>query len=134
MWEKFIEHYEVNVEPTNNKEKSLDTLREERPDENTEALIKARDRDWKEAKSDNGKKLIANLQENLGKSQRSLDDAVEEEGPLTYLTRAVSALARVDINNPAFDSSKHIEDAITDINSYTWAFKKALKDKSKNNE
>ena len=78
--------------------------------------------------------MIANLQENLGKSQRSLDDAVEEEGPLTYLTRAVSALARVDINNPAFDSSKHIEDAITDINSYTWAFKKALKDKSKNNE
>ena len=134
VWEKFIEHYEENVEPTNNKEKSLDTLREERPDENTEALIKARDRDWKEAKSDNGKKLIANLQENLGKSQRSLDDAVEEEGPLTYLTRAVSALARVDINNPAFDSSKHIEDAITDINSYTWAFKKALKDKSKNNE
>jgi len=133
VWDEFLKHYVENIDPINTQEKTFKELREERPDEDPEALIKSRDNDWMNTQSQNGKKLLPNLQENLGKSQRLLDDAAEEAGPLTYLARAVSALGKIDIDNAAFEG-KHIEDAINKINGFTWEFKKILKAKSKNNE
>ena len=80
-----------------------------------------------------GKKLSDNLSQNLGLSQTALAEAIEEEGPLFYLTRATLALARIDIKNQAFEG-QFVEAKIKDINDFTWEFKKALKEKSKNNE
>jgi hypothetical protein len=133
VWDDFFQRYEENVEPINNQEKSFTELRRERPDEDPEALIKARDSDWKASESPNGKKLSDNLSQNLGLSQTALAEAIEEEGPLFYLNRASLALGRVDMNNSAFEG-KHVEEKITTINGFIWEFRKALKAKSRNNE
>ena len=133
VWDDFFQRYEENVEPINNQEKSFTELRSERPDEDPESLIKSRDSDWKASESPNGKKLSDNLSQNLGLSQTALAGAIEEEGPLFYLTRATLALARIDTKNPAFEG-QFVEAKIKDINDFTWEFKKALKEKSKNNE
>ena len=133
VWDDFFQRYEENVEPINNQEKSLTELRSERPDEDPQALIKARDSDWKASESPNGKKLSDNLLQNLGLSQTALAEAIEEEGPLFYLNRASLALGRVDMNNSAFEG-KHVEEKITSINGFIWEFRKALKAKSRNNE
>jgi len=130
VWSEFLGHYEESIAPVNDQEKSFKVLREERPDEDPEDLIRARDNDWKTSQCANGKKLSDSLKENLGKSERALEDAVEEEGPLTYLGRAVAALGRVDTENSAFEG-KHVKDAIKAINTFTWDFNKALKAKSK---
>jgi hypothetical protein len=133
VWDDFFQRYEENVEPINNQEKSFTELRSERPDEDPEALIKARDSDWKASESPNGKKLSDNLSQNLGLSQTALSEAIEDEGPLFYLTRAILALGRIDMENSAFEG-QFVEAKIKDINDFTWKFKKALKEKLKNNE
>ena len=63
----------------------------------------------------------------------ALAEAIEEEGPLFYLNRATLALGRIDIKNPAFEG-QYVEEKIKAINDFTWEFKKALKEKLKNNE
>ena len=46
LWKEFTNRYAEYIEPINDAEKTLEDLKQERPDENINNLIKGRDSDW----------------------------------------------------------------------------------------
>ena len=123
VWEQFFNEYKKRIEPVNNNEPSLEVLRTKRPNENATDIIKGRDKDWKTKGCNNYKTLEGNLHHNIKTSQGSLDDIVDEAGPLNYLTRAHNALLQIDVNNPAFEGDE-VRDLVFKINNLTYKFKK----------
>lgn len=123
IWQQFFFKYQDIIEPVNQNEPSLEELRERRPNEDAEQLIRGRDKDWINKPCDNYQTLMGNLQMNKRKSERMLEDVNEEAGPLNYLNRALNALKQIDTENPAFSGSD-VKELVYQINSMTYDFKK----------
>ncbi len=120
LWKEFISRYEEKLEPINENEKPLSDLMMERPEENIEDIIKARDKDWQK---------IAEplLKENLGKCQRELEDIKDANQPIELLQRAKKTLEQINTDSETFDES--ILDMVKEINSILWDFQKIIKKK-----
>lgn len=103
LWQDFLNRYDETIQPLIDKEKSLNDLRKERPDEDIESIIKARDNDWKN-KVGRPKDKLSLMMGNLRKTKRDLDDENEADSPMELLQRAKSTLSRVDVNLDSFHS------------------------------
>lgn len=123
IWKQFINNHFQNKKNVN--EKSLEDLRKEKPNINITDLIKARDNDWKS-------QIIDDLKENLGKSQRALQDKEKSDSPVELLSRALNTLNAIDDSIEAFFSDE-VLDLVKEINSKTWEFKKKLGAKNATN-
>ena len=122
VWKEFCEFHFGNVEPFTCEEKSVDDLRKENPDGNLDELLKQRDRDWET-------KVLPKIKENFGRSLRRLDDFNAKSAPLELLRRALVTLQTIDVEAQAFLFDKKVEDAVSEINSLTYEFKKLIKHK-----
>jgi hypothetical protein len=124
VWKEFCEFHFSNVEPVTNAEKSVDGFRKENPDGNLDELLKQRDQDWEA-------KVLPKLKENFGRSQRRLEDFNSKNAPLELLRRALATLQAIDTTADAFTNDTKVEEAIGQINSLTYEFKKLIKHKGR---
>jgi hypothetical protein len=122
VWNEFRDFHFANVDPLTEGEKSVDEYRKENPDGNLDELLKQRDKDWEA-------KVRPKLQENFGRSQRRLEDFNAKNAPLELLTRALRTLETIDTTAAAFWSDRSVEEAVAQINSLTYEFKKIIKRK-----
>jgi hypothetical protein len=122
VWKEFCEFHFANVELLTGEEKSVDELRKENPDGDLDELLKQRDQDWET-------KVLPKIKENFGRSQRRLDDFNAQNAPLELLRRALGTLQTIDTTAEAFLKDPKVEDAVGEINSLTYEFKKMLRRK-----
>ena len=122
IWKEFFKRYEEDIEPINDEEKSLDELRNERPDEDVEKIIKAREQDWVE-------RVEPKLKENRGRARRELDDKAEANSPMKLLERAEDTLNSINTDSEAFNED--VLNQVKKINSITWEFRQIIKRKTK---
>ncbi|HKD80336.1 MAG TPA: hypothetical protein VKH81_11635 [Candidatus Angelobacter sp.] len=122
VWKEFRDFHFANVDPITGDEKTVDQYRTENPDGNLDELLKQRDKDWES-------KVRPKLQENFGRSQRRLDDFNAKSAPLELLTRALKTLETIDTTASAFWNDQNVEEAVAQINSLTYEFKKIIKRK-----
>jgi len=122
LWNNFVKEYEEKIEPINESEKTLEDLKQERPDENIDNLIRGRDADWK-------KQTENLLKENLNKTKRDLEDLNEANAPMELLQRAKNTLEAINTDSNEFDDS--VLDMVKDINSILWDFQQVIKKKNK---
>jgi hypothetical protein len=122
LWKEFVSKHSEKVGTINDHEKTLEVLKEERPNENIDNLIKSRDSDWK-SKTENL------LKENLHKTKRDLEDANEENAPMELLQRAKKTLKAINTDNDEFNGS--ILETVKEINSLLWEFQQIIKKKGK---
>jgi hypothetical protein len=122
VWKEFCEFHFANVEPLTGEEKNVDQVRRENPDGNLDELLKQRDQDWEA-------KVLPKIKENFGRSQRRLDDFNAKNAPLELLRRALATLQTIDTTAEAFLKDQKVEEAVGEINSLTYEFKKMLKRK-----
>lgn len=98
IWKEFANEYSNKIEPINDNEKTLEILKQERPDENIDNLIKSRDADWK-------KKTENLLKENLYKTKRDLDDTNEANEPMVLLQRAFNSLNAINRDSASIEGN-----------------------------
>lgn len=122
LWNTFVKEYKEKIEPINESEKTLEFLKEKRPDEIIDNLIKSRDYDWKT-------KTEHLLKENLGKSKRDLEDLNEANVPMELLQRAKNTLEAINTDSDEFNES--VLDMVKSINSILWGFQQSIKKKDK---
>lgn len=122
LWDNFIEKHSEKIDTINNNEKTLEELKQERPEESTDNLIKSRDSDWKT-------KTEYLLKENLGKSKRGLEDLNEANVPMELLQRAKNTLEAINTDSNEFNES--VLDMVKSINSILWGFQQSIKKKGK---
>lgn len=123
LWEEFAKKYSETVEPINDYEKTLETLKQERPDENIDNLIKSRDIDWKE-------KTEGLLKENLYKTKRDLEDTNEANEPMVLLQRAFNSLNAINENSDSIDGEA-VKDISHKIRKLAEGFIKTVEQKAK---
>lgn len=122
VWKEFRDFHFKNVEPITKSEKSIDELRQESQGKALDEVLKQRDLDWTQ-------KVDPLLKQNFGKSGRLLDDVNSLNAPLELLNRALRTLETIDPNAEAFWSDEAVEEAVGKINSITYEFRKAIKEK-----
>jgi hypothetical protein len=120
VWKQFSDFHFENVEPITNSEKSIDAIRKENPDGNLDELLLQRDKDWEAT-------VLPKIKENFGRSARRLDDFNSKTAPLELLKRALSTLEAIDTTTEAFLKDPKVDEAIGQINSLTYEFKKIIK-------
>lgn len=122
VWKQFSGFHFENIEPITNAEKSIDALRKENPDGNLDEILRQRDQDWEAL-------VMPRIKENFGRSARRLEDFNAKSAPLELLKRALSTLQTIDTKAEAFLKDPKVEDAVGQINSLTYEFKKLIKHK-----
>lgn len=127
VWKEFLARYHEKIEPINNDEKPLDDFRIERPDEDIEAIINARDNDWKDLVG-RPKDKPSKLMENIGRTRRDLDDLNEANSPMELLQRAKRTLDLIDVDIDAFKGDE-IRSISHDIRKIAESFIKAIDSK-----
>ena len=113
IWKEFLKRYLENVDPINDEEKPLDEWRNERPDEDVDNIIRAREKDWVD-------RVKPKLKENYGKTRRGLDDKAEADSPMELLQRAETALNSINTDSEGFNED--VLDQVKKINSIVWDF------------
>lgn len=102
IWDGFFEEYEEKIETINDKEKSFEEWRADRPGEPIEDIIKGRNRDWEEKvgtpKSDGSK-----MNTLLKYTSRKLEDIRAADSPMELLKRAKSTLEAVNTEVASFE-------------------------------
>jgi hypothetical protein len=124
VWEKFRDEHFNLVDPINESEKTPDQLREENPDASLPKLLKIRDDTWT-------LKAKGQLQGNLNKSLRTLEDANEANAPSKLISRAINTLEQVNTDVPRFYEDTEIDNLLKRVNEIIWNFKQTIKDKRK---
>ncbi len=119
VWEKFRDEHFKTIDPINNKESSIDELREKDPQKNLSAILKVRDEDWKS-------NAAAVLTKNLNKSQRRLEDFNEENAPLILLRRAKDTLYSINTDVEPFYNDANVLSLIKEIYSLTVKYQKII--------
>jgi DNA-binding MarR family transcriptional regulator len=122
LWKTFTSKHSETTGIINDNEKSLDGLKQERPDEDIDSLIKSRDSDWKITTENL-------LKKNLYKTKRDLEDANEANVPMELLQRAKKTLEAINTDNDEFNEG--ILDMVKNINSILWNFQQIIKKKNK---
>ena len=122
LWDAFIAKHSEQIDSINDDEKTLEDLKQERPEENIDSIIKSRDKDWK----NKAEKL---LKENLHKTKRYLEDANETNAPMELLQRAKSTLEAINTDSDAFN--ENVVGTVKEINSLLWDFQQIIKKKNK---
>ena len=105
IWESFLSRYDEEIQPIIDGEKSLEDFRKERPDEDIENIIKARDNDWKN-KVGRPKDKQSLMMGNLKRTKRDLDDQNESNSPMELLQRAIRTLSLVNVELDSFHSQE----------------------------
>ncbi|MBB2144580.1 hypothetical protein GM921_03730 [Pedobacter sp. LMG 31464] len=124
VWNKFKEEHFKNIDPINEKEFTVDELREKEPEGDLSEILKVRDADWTNA-------TRGLLKGNLNKSQRLLDDVNEENSPMVLLRRAKDTLSSVNTELEAFYRDENVLTIIKEINKISWDFQQVIKKKNK---
>jgi hypothetical protein len=122
LWGKFFDEYKNKIATINSSEKTLEVLKQERPDEDIDSLIKSRDFDWKN-------KTKSLLKQNLYKTKRDLEDANQANAPMELLQRAKKTLEVINTDNNEFNDN--VLDVVKEINSILWDFQQVIKKKNK---
>jgi hypothetical protein len=122
VWKQFSDFHFANVEPITNAERSIDHLRKENPDGNLDELLRQRDQDWEA-------QVIPKIKQNFGQCARRLEDFNAKSAPIELLRRALSTLETIDTTADAFLNDPKVEEAVGQINSLTYEFKKIIKHK-----
>jgi hypothetical protein len=122
IWNEFVSRYEKEVEPINVSEKTLKELKEERPNETIDNIIKGRNSDWRS-------KTESLLKKGLGKSKRELADVSDANAPMELLQRAKKTLETINTDSSEFDDN--VLDIVKGINGLLWDFQKIIKNKNK---
>lgn len=114
LWDSFLQKHQ---DETPLDDETVQELREQYPDEDLSVLLRKRDADWvNQAKG--------NLQGNLQRHSRKLDDRRAANRPGELIERALSALQAVDTEQDGFYSDVHIQEMIKEISKITWEMKK----------
>jgi len=71
------------------------------------------------------------LQGNLNKSLRTLEDANEANAPSKLIARAINTLEQVNTEVPKFYQDTEIDNLLKRVNEIIWNFKQTIKDKRK---
>ena len=116
VWNAFLEEH-INKIPQD--EKTVDEWREEYPDEDLSRLLRKRDNEWIETAK-------GQLQGNLQRYTRKLEDKRAANKPAELIERALSALQAVDFEQASFFSDSSIKEMVKEINSIIWDMKKLL--------
>ena len=124
IWKNFSKRYADEVEPINESEESLENWKKNRPNEDIEGIIQAREEDWK-------KKVEKKIKENLGKTKRELDDINEANSPMELLQRAEKTIYSINTENEAFLFDKDVLTKIKEINKTLWGFQQTIKHNKK---
>lgn len=119
VWEKFRDNHFKTIDPINNKEYSIDELREKEPQKNLSTILKVRDDDWKSNAS-------ATLNKNLEKARRRLQDFNEENAPLILLRRAKDTLNSINTDVEPFYNDETVLLLIKEISSLTRDYQKII--------
>lgn len=119
VWEKFRDNHFKTIDPINNKEYSIDELREKEPHKNLSTILKIRDDDWKSNSA-------ATLTGNLEKARRRLQDFNEENAPLILLRRAKDTLNSINTDVEPFYNDATVLLLIKEISSLTQAYQKII--------
>lgn len=122
VWKEFRDFHFEHIEPITNAERNVDQVRRENPDGNLDELLRQRDKDWEAT-------VLPKIKENFGHSERRLSDFNSKNAPLELLTRAFNTLQAIDIEVEAFWKDPQVETAVGEINSLTYEFKKAIKNR-----
>jgi hypothetical protein len=116
LWNAFLEEH-ISKIPQD--EKSVEEWRQEYPDEDLSRLLRKRDNEWIETAK-------GQLQGNLQRYTRKLEDKRAANKPAELIERALSALQAVDFDQESFLSDPFIEEMVKEINSIIWDMKKLL--------
>jgi adenylate kinase family enzyme len=124
VWEKFRDNHFKTIDPINQKEYSIDELREKEPQENLSKILKVRDEEWKSNAS-------ATLTGNLEKARRRLQDFNEENAPLILLRRAKDTLNSINTDVEPFYNDSTVLSLIKEISLLTRDYEKIIKSSQK---
>jgi len=124
VWKTFFEEHNRLINPINEREKSIDVIKEENPDAPLSKLLKNRDDQWT-------LKAEGLMKGNLNKRVRDVEDANDANAPVKLISRAIGTLEQVNTENPAFYNDPDIENLFKRINEIIWDFKQTIKSKSK---
>lgn len=124
VWEKFRDEHFKTLDPINNKEATIDELREKNPQENLSTILKVRDEDWKS-------NAASVLTKNLNKSQRRLEDFNEESAPLILLRRAKDTLHSINTDVEPFYNDANVLALIKEISSLTLKYQRIITNSKK---
>jgi len=124
VWEKFRDMHFKTIDPINNKEHSIDKLRENEPQKNLSTILKIRDDDWKS-------NAAAVLTGNLEKARRRLQDFNEENAPLILLRRAKDTLNSINTDVEPFYNDASVLSLIKEISSLTREYQKIITNNQK---
>jgi hypothetical protein len=97
LWKEFIDDHEEKVEAI--EEKDLNEYKEERPDEDLEKIIKAKDDDW-------GVQVKPMMKANIGRTKRMLDDQNAADSPMELLQRARNTLNSINMDNESIEGEE----------------------------
>ncbi len=123
LWDSFATTHAEKIEPINEKEKTLEKLKQERPNESIDNLIRSKDADWKA-------KAESSLKKNLGKSKRDLEDLNEASTPMILLSRALSSLNAITKDSDSIEG-EDIKNISHSIRKIVEGFIKTVEQKAK---
>lgn len=124
VWKEFRDFHFKTVDPITKAEKTVDQIRSDNAGKPLDELLRQRDKDWTE-------QVSPEIKKNFGKSIRHLEDVNAKNAPLELLRRAFGTLQNIDIEAEAFWGDHEVEKAVSELNSLTYEFKKAIKEKRK---
>ncbi|WP_411677113.1 hypothetical protein [Caproicibacter sp.] len=117
LWTDFFKKHSDTISTIS--EPTVEELRTSHPSEDLPRLLKSRDNAWTEATK-------GELEGNLRRNVRKLEDKRDANKPRELLTRALSALKSVDQEQDSFLHDPNILDMVKEINKITWEMKKVL--------
>lgn len=124
VWKEFRDAHFKTIDVVTKAEKSVDQMRGDNPGKPLDELLRQRDKDWTD-------QVSPEIKKNFGKSNRHLEDINAKNAPLELLQRAYQTLQTIDMEAEAFWKDHKVEQAVSDLNSLTYEFKKFIKEKSK---
>jgi len=123
IWKEFKDRYHKEIDPFNDEELKLESLRQGAKGEKINNIIDARDKDW-------SGKVSELMKENIGRTKRSLEDHNEANSPVELLNRAKKTLEAVDPKIEAF-YGKEIKQLSHDIRKIVENFIDIVRKKEK---
>lgn len=121
IWNTFLQEH---IENTPMDELTTEELRQQHPGEDLSKLLRSRDDDWKT-------KAKGNLEGNLRKNTRKVEDKKDANQPIQLLEKAMSALESIDTDQPSFLTDSRILEYIKKIGNISWEMKKLLEKRGK---
>lgn len=122
VWDKFRDDHFKHIDEINKNELSITELTKREPNGDLSEILKVRDEDW-------ANKSYKTLQNNLSKSQRELDDIIEENEPRILLSRARETLESINPESDAFHTDPDVPRLVNDIAKIITDLQKIIKNK-----